>query len=91
MWIRRIDGDGPWEFAGEMLEPPRPVFKISRPAGPAPVLDVGLTLRLEPCLLCRATLIIVNGKIEGPASFRLDDGDVVIIPHADTCHGEHGR
>lgn len=82
MWIRRIDDGGPWEFAGEVLEPPeiRPMH-----------LPVSLTVRLEPCLLCRATLVIINGKINGPASFRLDDGDVVITPHADTCHGEHGR
>lgn len=77
--LRRVFAGGT-AFSGL---PRRPRDELRMPAS--------VDMRLELCLLCRAALVVINGKIQGPASFRLDDGDVIITPHAGTCYGEHGR
>lgn len=97
VWIRPVDGGEPWREAGTVDEENlRQVFAggtafSGLPRRPHMHMPMSVTLRLEPCLLCRAALAIINGKIKGPASFRLDDGEIIITPHADTCYGEHGR
>jgi hypothetical protein len=75
MWTAPIGTtDGPWEFVGYAKEP------IRFTAGHAQV-----TLTLDLCQRCRGPLIIINGKIQGQATFRLDDGDVKITPHRLPC------
>lgn len=47
-----------------------------------------VTARLEPCPVCKATLVVVNGRIRGPHRLWSEGGTIAVTPHhAEDCPG----